>query len=1067
MSDLTNPAARLRLTLAAASVVAVALAMSGAGAQSTLRSDSTPSSHLAVSQYHHDRWTTADGLPNQAIDWIARSPDGYLWLGTEGGLVRFDGVRFTAFDRNNAPAFQGAASYPMVPLHVDRQGVLWIATSTGLVRYKDSELTRAAASAQPLAASLQRMVEDRSGRLWVSGQDIDGRLYEIRDGRLVAPDPRSGLPTSGTAIAADTSGDLLVAAVDRSLLRVHGAQVTPVLPKDALPEGVVTLYVSRDGTAWVGTQHGFGRLNLGRFEFHPLGVGLVGYVSAFAEDATGDVWIGTVGMGVLRWHAGSLERFDRRNGLSRDQVTSLLIDGEGSIWVGTRGGLDRLRRGAVATFTPPNGGPPFADPGALLWDRSGRFIVAGATTGLVAGRPGAWAPLPGAEAAARRKIWTIAEGKRGLWVGGDDTLTLYHAGGGSRFYTARDGLTGKWVLAVAEDSLGQVWVGTDQGLFRLTQGGVRAFTTSDRLPNVYVRALVIDRRGAVWAGTNAGVARIVGDSIRSWGTADGIAGPFVFAIHESHDGSIWLGTSGGLTRVRDGTPMPIHAEQGLPGEMVTAIEEADSALWIDTGSGISRLPLSALNAVADGRATRVHATTFGTRDGLPATEVVAGAQPLSAQTPDGRLWFSTAGGLAVIDPRTAPRNTIAPAVHIEEVSADGGRLTRSSSGAPVRVPPRTRRLTLRYTATSLLIPDRVRFRYRLVGYDRAWVDAPGTERVVSYTNLRPGPYTFRIIAANDAGVWNLDGAAFTFRVAPAFYQTAWFMVLCVAGLATLLVVLHRARVRQLEQRAEERKRADEALATLRAELAHATRASSLATLTASIAHEVSQPLAGVVTNASTSLRMLANEPPNVDGARQAMRRLLRDGNRASDVVTRLRALFSRKPPAAEPVDLNDATREVIALSRSDLQGARATLGVELADGLPLVLGDRVQLQQVISNLLRNACDAVHGVTGRAREIVITTACDAEDRVLLSVRDSGVGFGPDGTDRLFDAFYSTKPDGMGIGLSVCRSIIENYRGRLWAVPNEGPGVTFAFSLPCGPARSPGPSGPAPIAALDVQ
>jgi len=171
--------------------------------------------------------------------------------------------------------------------------------------------------------------------------------------------------------------------------------------------------------------------------------------------------------------------------------------------------------------------------------------------------------------------------------------------------------------------------------------------------------------------------------------------------------------------------------------------------------------------------------------------------------------------------------------------------------------------------------------------------------------------------------------------------------------------------------------------------------------------------------------------------------------------------------AAASVVLNDTTREVIALSRSDLQGARATLGVELADGLPLVLGDRVQLQQVISNLLRNACDAVHGVTGRAREIVITTACDAEDRVLLSVRDSGVGFGPDGTDRLFHAFYSTKPDGMGIGLSVCRSIIENYRGRLWAVPNEGPGVTFAFSLPCGPARSPGPSGPAPIAALDVQ
>jgi signal transduction histidine kinase len=379
----------------------------------------------------------------------------------------------------------------------------------------------------------------------------------------------------------------------------------------------------------------------------------------------------------------------------------------------------------------------------------------------------------------------------------------------------------------------------------------------------------------------------------------------------------------------------------------------------------------------------------------------------------------------------------------------------------VKVPARTRRLTLRYTATSLLLSDRVRFRYQLVGYDRAWVDAPSAERVVSYTNLRPGPYSFRVTAANDAGVWNSDGAAFGFTVAPAFYQTVWFGVLGAAALVARFLALHHARVRQLERRAEERKRADEALAKLRSELAHATRVTSLATLTASIAHEVNQPLTGIITNASTCQRMLAAEPPNVDGVREVVRRLLRDGNRASDVVTRLRALFSKKPPAAEPVDLNEATREVIALSRSEVQRAHATLRVQLAEDLPVVMGDRVQLQQVIINLVRNACDAVRDVDAGPREIVIRTSRDEDDQAGFSVRDSGVGFEPNGADKLFNAFYTTKQDGMGIGLSVCRSIIENHRGRLWAVSNEGSGVTFAFSIPRGPEASSDPGSALPL------
>jgi PAS domain S-box-containing protein len=245
----------------------------------------------------------------------------------------------------------------------------------------------------------------------------------------------------------------------------------------------------------------------------------------------------------------------------------------------------------------------------------------------------------------------------------------------------------------------------------------------------------------------------------------------------------------------------------------------------------------------------------------------------------------------------------------------------------------------------------------------------------------------------------------------------------------------------------ESKVAEEALDRARSELAHVARVTTLNALTASIAHEINQPLSGIVTNASTCLRMLNGDPPNVDGARETARRTIRDGNRASDVIARLRALFSKREFMPEPLDLNEATREVIALSLSDLQRNRVVLRSELAEGLPPVVGDRVQLQQVLLNLLRNASDAMVGVEERPRELLIRTGRERDDRVRLSVQDVGTGINPQDIDRLFEAFYTTKAGGMGIGLSVSRSIIERHQGRLWAEANDGPGATFSFSLPC--------------------
>jgi len=264
--------------------------------------------------------------------------------------------------------------------------------------------------------------------------------------------------------------------------------------------------------------------------------------------------------------------------------------------------------------------------------------------------------------------------------------------------------------------------------------------------------------------------------------------------------------------------------------------------------------------------------------------------------------------------------------------------------------------------------------------------------------------------------------------------------------------LHQSLLEQFKHIARiaiERRLSEEALSKVRSELAHVARAQSLGVLTASIAHEVNQPLSGIITNANTCLRMLAADPPNVDGARETARRTIRDGNRAADVVTRLRALFSRKDATTEPVDLNEAAREVIALSWSELQRSRVILRPELADILPPVTGDRVQLQQVILNLLLNATEAMSSVNDRPRQLVIRTERDEGDRVRLTVQDAGVGLDPQGADKLFEAFYSTKSSGMGIGLSVSRSIIESHHGRLWAAPNDGPGATFAFSIPRAP------------------
>jgi C4-dicarboxylate-specific signal transduction histidine kinase len=352
----------------------------------------------------------------------------------------------------------------------------------------------------------------------------------------------------------------------------------------------------------------------------------------------------------------------------------------------------------------------------------------------------------------------------------------------------------------------------------------------------------------------------------------------------------------------------------------------------------------------------------------------------------------------------------------------------------------------------------VRFRYKLEGHDSEWQD-PGTRREAFYADLRPGNYLFRVMASNNDGVWNEEGATLAFSVAAAWYQTWWFRVVSLAAFLALLWCIYRLRVRSIQQRSQqlasinakleaqiaERKQAEEALRQARADLTHANRVSSMGELTASLAHEIKQPIAAAVTDANTCLRWLGRDQPDLAEAREAASRMIKDATRAADIISRMRLLFEKGAPQQELTDINELIQEMIVLLHSEATQFAVLVRTELAADLPRVMGDRVQLQQVLMNLMMNSIEAMKNVDG-THELTIQSQRTENGQVLISVSDTGVGLPPEKVEQIFDAFFTTKTHGTGMGLRISRSIVESYGGRLWAANNSPRGARFAFTLP---------------------
>lgn len=966
---------------------------------------------VAVGGYRVDVWRGEHGMPENVVRRIAESGDGYLWLGTTSGVSRFDGVRFTVFDHVTTAAFQGRTDYAIQPMLEDGQGVLWIATDRELVRYANGRFVRDAALDDSIVGeAIAGLTADSSGTLWALTDR--GRLLRREGGRL-APVSISGLPSApGQSIVAGDSGQLWLGFLGEGLVSVRPREgtVTRLLPG----ENVRSIFRASDGTTWAGTTTGIAHIAAGRIERVRLpGAAPYAPVTALGADRDGGLWIGTEGHGLYRYAAGQMTQLTARSGLlSNDDVTSVYIGQRGTVWVGTRHGLNRFRSVQMSPLTTRNGLPTDV-PGAIAVDRSGALWLAPRTGGLYRrayADSGAFVVVAPALVSSD-VVTSIAVATDGtLWMGRLHSGLLRYRGGAWRAYATGEGPAARSVNAALASRSGVVWVATNGGLKRLWHDRLTTYTVCDGLADSVVSSLTEDRSGVIWAGTPSGLSRIDdgdGDrpTITSYRVSDGLGASVVTAVHGDADGSVWAATLGGLTRISGGRLVTLRSEHGLVPELVTVIAEDNRGyLWLAGFHGLLRVPLAELNAVADSvarsRPARLSSLlTFMPIDGLPSPEVAVNVQWPTATAPNGRLWFAMERGLVSFDPARIRADGDPPVVHVEQVTIDGNR---AAVDRPLTISSHARRLELQYTGVSLRDGPRVRFRYRLDGFDTAWVDA-GATRTASYTNLGPGRYRFHVAARAPDGPWNTTEAALALRITPPFYRTPWFVIGSMVAAALAVVAALRARTRVLEAR-------------FAAVLAERTR----------LAREIHDTLLQGFTGVALSLRAATRHLEAPGESTKPLDDVLLLAQKT--LVEARRAVWDLRAPTQDdgpfPVALEKAARQAVA---------GTTLALEWAvSGRPRPLGPDVE-----GLLMRVGQEALTNVTKHASASRTWVALAYERRVVrLTVRDNGCGFPVDPSFRSYGGHW---------GLLGMQERCEQINAELRVASEEGKGTEVAVAV----------------------
>jgi PAS domain S-box-containing protein len=794
----------------------------------------------AFSQYVHEVWQTQDGLPQGSILAIAQTDDGYLWLGTAAGLVRFDGVRFTTFDKRNTKEIRDNS---VTALLRGKDGSLWVGTEGGLTRLKEGKFTSYTKKEGLSDDSLTSLCESRDESLWIGTRS--GGLIRFKKGKFTRYSQSEGL-SSGLvhSIYEGHDGSLWI-GTDRGLDRFRGEKFTFYGKKDGMSDNDgMSIYEDQDGSLWVGTDGGgLDRFKDGKFTVYGLKEGLLDKdVWSICKDRDGNLWFGTVGGGLARSQGGKLASYTTKDGLSSDYVLSLHEDREGSLWIGTRGGgLNRLKDGIITSYTVKQGLSK-DDVKCVYESRDGNLWIGTEGGWLNRFRDGRFTLFTKSEGLANDTVFSIYEDKDGsLWIGaGEHGLSRFKGG---RF-SAQQALANNDVRSIYQSRDGTLWFGTLEGyLYRLIDGQFSVFTEKERTPDNGVMCIYESRDGSLWIGTQkGGLARYKDGKFTHFSTNDGVSDNTILSLYEDEQSALWVGTRGGLTRLKQGKFTIYSIENGLFADTLYQIlEDGKGNLWMSSNKGIFRVSKKELNELAQGKIQRITSFSYGPDDGMAASECAGESQPAGWKGKDGRLWFATNKGVVVIDPEHIKTNGLPPSVQIERVIINN----KTFNPAPkIEAASGRGHTELHFTGLSLLAPKKVRFRYQLEGYDPDWVDS-GTRRVAYYTNIPPGSYHFRVIACNNDGVWNQTGASFGLYLKPHFYQSYWFFGLC--GLATLMLALggHHLRLQsikaqekaltllvdertqKLQQEIAERKTAEEALRASETSLAHAQRIARL------------------------------------------------------------------------------------------------------------------------------------------------------------------------------------------------------------------------------------------------
>jgi ligand-binding sensor domain-containing protein/signal transduction histidine kinase len=758
-----------------------------------------------VAHYSARIWQIEDGLPRNCVQAVVQTRDGYLWAGTQNGLVRFDGVHFTVFDRSNVPQMHNANvlalhesrdgslwiatgwggvlqlkegrfvhygqsdglahDEALAAIYETRDGALWFATFKGLSRLKDGKFTTLGPSTGLSSEVVHGMCEDPTGNLWLAtSEGVDCWKEGVVTRRLGRAE---GLKTvDARAICCDCEGTVWIGAGDAlTCLRKDGQMETFSPTNHASYDVITRLFADRHGTLWVGSEGGISRFAEGKFvpEVTPDGL-RYDLVNAVYEDREENIWVGSRD-GLIRFRRKRFEVYGSQQGLSYNNVTSVLEDHAGTLWIGTwGGGLNRLSQGTIAPL-PRSGVSPV-------------FVL-----GLLE--------------AASGEIWAGVDYDGGVYRFVSETPT---------HYTPRQGLPKNAIHVLCQDRASNVWVGATTGLYRFQGKRFKTFGKDHDLSTAVVRVLHEDRAGNLWVGTESGLWRIHGQTLDKVTEVQGLAQKRIIAICEDKEGTLWLGSAGGgLIRFKDDRFVTINSQQGLFSDSVCEILEDDRGwFWMTSLRGIFRVRRADLEALVAGRRSTIHCLAYSKADGLWTEVCSSVAKPGAWKSKDGRLWFATLKGLCTIDPNEQVDGyRPPPPVVLERVLADKKPYPAQETlpvPALIRIPPGRGELEFRYSALSFQVPERNRFKYRLEGFDREWVDA-GTRRVAFYNSLAPGKYRFQVLARNSDGIWNEAGTAAELVLLPHFWQTWWFRLAVAGGLGLAIFGLLRmrlARYRELE-----------------------------------------------------------------------------------------------------------------------------------------------------------------------------------------------------------------------------------------------------------------------------